>query len=59
MDLTSFSTLLDPRRLGIHEQVAKALLTKCHVTMDAELYKLNVYGEHSLIHSVRLIFIVL
>ncbi|KAF8439935.1 hypothetical protein L210DRAFT_3612476 [Boletus edulis BED1] len=45
MDLLSFSTLLDPRSLGIHEQVSKALLTESHATMDAELYKLNVYGK--------------
>ena len=47
MDLISFSTLLDPRSLGIHTQVSKALLTQSHATMDVELYKLNVYGEHS------------
>lgn len=45
MDLTSFSTLLDPRSLGIYEHVSKALLTESHVSMDMELYKLNVYGE--------------
>ncbi|KAF8133330.1 hypothetical protein EV363DRAFT_52245 [Boletus edulis] len=45
MDLLSFATLLDPRSLGIHEQVSKALLTESHATMDAELYKLNVYGK--------------
>jgi hypothetical protein len=47
MDLISFATLFDPRDLGIHEQVSKALLTQSHATMDVELYKLNVYGEHS------------
>ena len=47
MDLTSFSTLFDPRDLGVHEQVAKALLTRSRATMDIELYKLNVYGGHS------------
>ena len=46
MDLISFSTLLDPRSLGIHEQVSKALLTQSHAMMEIELYKLNVYGEH-------------
>ncbi|KAF8133299.1 hypothetical protein EV363DRAFT_1162239 [Boletus edulis] len=45
MDLISFATLLDPRSLGIHEQVSKALLTQNYATMDAELYKLNVYGK--------------
>ncbi|KAF8547430.1 hypothetical protein OG21DRAFT_1450308 [Imleria badia] len=45
MDLTSFSTLLDPRSLGIHEQVSKALLTQSFATIDMELYKLNVYGK--------------
>ncbi|KAF8133348.1 hypothetical protein EV363DRAFT_1326017 [Boletus edulis] len=45
MEPISFSTLLDPHSLGIHEQVSKALLTRCHGTMDAELYKLNVYGK--------------
>jgi hypothetical protein len=47
MDLTCFATLLDPRSLGIHEQVSKALLTGSHATMDVELYKLNVYGKQS------------
>ena len=47
MDLTSFATLFDPRSLGIHEQISKALLTQSLVTMDMELYKLNVYGEYS------------
>lgn len=47
MDLVHFATLFDPRSLGIHEQVSKALLTGSHATMDVELYKLNVYGEHS------------
>ena len=47
MDLISFSTLLDPCSLGIHEQVSKALLTQIHAMMDVELYKLNVYGEPS------------
>jgi hypothetical protein len=47
MDLISFSTLFDPRSLGIHEQVSKALLTQSHATMNVELYKLNVYGKHS------------
>ena len=47
MDLISFSTLFDPRSLGIHEQVSKALLTQSHAKMDVELYKLDVYGEHS------------
>lgn len=46
MDLISFSTLFDPRSLGIHEQVSKALLTQNYATMELELYKLNVYGEH-------------
>jgi hypothetical protein len=46
MDLISFSTLFDPCKLGIHEQVSKALLTQSYATMDMELYKLNVYGEH-------------
>jgi len=45
MDLFSFSTLLDPRSLGIYEEVSKALLTQSFTTMDMELYKLNVYGE--------------
>ena len=47
MDLTSFATLFDPRTLGIHEQVSKALLTESFETMDMELYKLNVYGKRS------------
>ena len=47
MDLISFATLFDPRSHGIYEQVSKALLTQSHATMNAELYKLNVYGEHS------------
>ena len=47
MDLISFSTLLDPRSLGIYEEVSKALLTQSFMTMDMELYKLNVYGERS------------
>jgi hypothetical protein len=47
MDLTCFATLLDPRSLGIHDQVAKALLTQSFAMMDIELYKLNVYGERS------------
>ncbi|KAI9571699.1 hypothetical protein HD554DRAFT_2016574 [Boletus coccyginus] len=45
MDLTSFATLLDPRTLGIYDEVSKALLTQSFATMDMELYKLNVYGK--------------
>jgi len=47
MDLTSFATLFDPRSLRIHEEVSNVLLTQGFATMDMELYKLNVYGEHS------------
>lgn len=47
IDLTSFSTLLDPRSLGIHEQVSKALLTESYASIDMELDKLNVYGKDS------------
>jgi hypothetical protein len=60
MDLISFSTLFNPRSLGIHEQVSKALLTQSHAPMDVELYKLNVYGKHPgdrLLHYSRLKFI--
>ncbi|KAG9308471.1 hypothetical protein JVU11DRAFT_11813 [Chiua virens] len=45
MDLNAFATQFDPRSLGIHEQVSKALLPEKHGMMDMELYKLNVYGK--------------
>ncbi|KAI9453174.1 hypothetical protein HD554DRAFT_2179589 [Boletus coccyginus] len=45
MDLTSFSTLFDPRSLRIYEDIFNVLLTQSFATMDIELYKLNVYGK--------------
>jgi hypothetical protein len=44
MDLTAFSTLFDPRSLGIHDQIIQGLFTRDR-GVEMELYKLNVYGE--------------
>ncbi|KAF8840622.1 hypothetical protein BDN67DRAFT_990258 [Paxillus ammoniavirescens] len=44
MDLTAFSTLFDPRSLGIHDQIIQGLFTRDR-GVQMELYKLNVYGK--------------
>ncbi|KAF8838900.1 hypothetical protein BDN67DRAFT_982185 [Paxillus ammoniavirescens] len=44
MDLTAFSTLFDPRSLGIHDQIVQGLFTRNH-GVEMELYRLSVYGK--------------
>ena len=44
MNLDTFSTLFDPRSLGIHDVIEDELLATGQ-TIELELYKLNVYGK--------------
>jgi hypothetical protein len=44
MDLTAFSTLFDPRSLGIHEEIVQELFTRNH-GVEMEFCGLSVYGE--------------